>query len=175
MNIGQLAAAVETFKCEAESIFGFSETSVHRTADLSKSYAAIDSLTVNQADMLRQSLRCVEVGVFRAAHVLGWACLADFLQQMADSDGYVALNNRYPNWNIQSLDDLREKVGEFNLIDAMHGSGMLTKAEKKALHALLNKRNECAHPTDYYPDLNQSIGYIAECINRLDGLVKKYS
>lgn len=174
MNLGQLSAAAEAFKREAEAIFGFSETSVHRTAELSESYAAIDTLTANQADMLRQALRCVEVGVYRAAHVLGWACLADFLQQMAERNGFAALNAKYPDWHIRNLDDLRDRIGEFNLIEGMFHSGMITKTEKKALQALLNKRNECAHPTDYFPDLNQSIGFIAECINRLKSLSQKY-
>lgn len=174
MNFFQLALAAENFRREAETIFGFSETSIHRTADLAASYAAIDSLTANQVDMLRQALRCVEVGVYRAAYVLGWACLADFLQQMADSDNFQALNRKYPDWQIQSLDHLRDKVGEFNLIEGMFRSEMITKSEKKALQAMLNKRNECAHPTEYFPDLNQTIGFIAECISRLQVLIEKY-
>lgn len=174
MTLGALAAAVQAFKADAEAILGFSESSVHRTAELSSSYALIDDLTVEQADMLRQALRCVEVGVFRAAHVLAWACLADFLQRLADADAYVALNGKYPDWKIKSLDDLRDRIGEHNLIEGMFHSGMISKAEKKALQALLNKRNECAHPTDYFPDLNQSLGYVSECIARLSALQKKY-
>lgn len=174
MNFIQIASAADNFRREAEAIFGFSETSIHRTADLAASYAAIDSLSANQADMLRQALRCVEVGVYRAAHVLGWACLADFLQQMADSDNFKALNAKYPDWQIKNLDCLRDKIGEFNLIEGMFHSGMITKAEKKALQAMLNKRNECAHPTEYFPDLNQSIGFIAECISRLCALIQRY-
>lgn len=174
MNFLQLALAAENFRREAETIFGFSETSIHRTANLAASYAAIDSLTVNQVGMLRQALRCVEVGVYHAAHVLGWACLADFLQQMAASDNFQALNSKYPNWKIQNLDNLRDKVSEFNLIESMFHSGMITKSEKKALQAMLNKRNECAHPTEYFPDLNQSTGFIAECISRLNALIEKY-
>jgi len=124
--------------------------------------------------MLRQALRCVEVGVFRAAHVLAWAGLADYVQRRAGQDGYQALNAEYPSWKIQSLDDLRDNVGEYNLIEAMYRSSLISKAEKKALHALLNKRNECAHPSEYFPDLNQTLGYVSECISRLDALYRKY-
>jgi hypothetical protein len=37
----------------------------------------------------------------------------------------------------------------------------------KALHGLLNKRNECAHPSDFYPDMNGSLGYISELLSRV--------
>lgn len=174
MNFRTLSTAVEAFRTEAETILGFSENSIHRTAELSASYSKIDRLTIEQADMLRQALRCVELGVFRAAHVLSWATLADFLQRMAEKDGFSILNSKYPNWSIKSIDDLRDNIGEYNLIEGMFNSKMITKSEKKALHALLNKRNECAHPTDYFPDLNQSLGYVSECISRLTALSEKY-
>ncbi len=173
MNLAGLAAAVQAFKSEAEAILGFSESSIHRTAELSSSYALIDELTPSQADMLRQALRCVEVGVFRAAHVLAWACVADHLQHMVDNDGYTTINSKYPDWKIKSLDDLRDRIGEHNLIEAMFQSAMITKIHKKALQALLNKRNECAHPSEYFPDLNQSLGYVSECIARLSALNPK--
>lgn len=96
MSYAELALSVEAFRKDAEEILGFSESSIHRTALLTESYKKIDNLSVIQADMLRQALRCVEVGVFRAAHVLAWAALTDFLQSMADYDGYAALNAKYP-------------------------------------------------------------------------------
>jgi hypothetical protein len=42
-----------------------------------------------------------------------------------------------------------------------------TKTQKKALHGLLNKRNECAHPSDFYPELNETLGYISELFQRI--------
>jgi hypothetical protein len=174
VNLAELAGALETFRIEAERILSFNETSIHRTADLSASYTQVESLTREQAEMIRQSLRCVELGVFRAAHVMAWASVVDFLQRLADEDGFNQLNSKYTEWKIKSLDDLRDRFGEHNLVEAMHQSGMLNKSEKKALHSLLNKRNECAHPTDYYPDLNQSLGYVSECIFRLKALITKY-
>lgn len=174
MTLASLAQSVESFRLEAERILGFSEASVHRTADLSVTYSRIESLSLAQTDMLKQSLRCVEVGVYRAAHVLAWASVIDLLQRLAEDDSFVALNNKYPDWKISSIDDLRDKVGEYNLIEGMYRSAMISKSEKKALHSLLNKRNECAHPSDYFPDLNQTLGYVSECISRLSALHTKY-
>lgn len=174
MTLAALAQSVELFRAEAEKILGFSEESVHRTAELSASYARIEQLSLEQADMLKQSLRCVEVGVYRAAHVLAWATVADYLQHFLQADGFSAINAKYPAWNIKSLDDVRDTIGEYNLIEGMFRAGLISKAEKKALHSLLNKRNECAHPSEYFPDLNQSLGYVSECISRLTGLCEKY-
>lgn len=174
IDLPEIINSVERFRVDAEEILGFSEVSVHRIAALSKSYDQLDSLTLLQSDMLRQALRCIEVGIFRGAHVLAWAAMADFCQRHAARDSFAALNAKYEKWKLKSLDDLRDNVGEYNLIEGLFGVELITKSEKKSLHALLNKRNECAHPTDYFPDLNQSLGYVAECIDRLGKLVSKY-
>lgn len=42
----------------------------------------------------------------------------------------------------------------------------------KSLHGLLHRRNQCAHPSDYYPDQNQALGYVGEVfiwLKSLDG------
>lgn len=97
MNLNELSASVQNFYTEAQAILGFSEQSVHRTAELSSSYAKIDDLTAQQADMLRQSLRCVELGLFRAAHVLCWAAVTDLLQNFAEKDNFSSINLKYPS------------------------------------------------------------------------------
>ena len=38
------------------------------------------------------------------------------------------------------------------------------------LHGLLTRRNECAHPSTYLPGLNETLGYIAETLNRIEYL-----
>lgn len=174
ISVAEILTACDRFKTDAEEILGFSETSVHRVAGLSVSYERLDAISAMQSDMLRQALRCVEVGVFRGAHVLAWAALADYLQRRAAEDGFTALSTVRPKWGISTLDDLRDTIGEHNLIEGMHSASLITKSEKKTLLALLTKRNECAHPTDYFPDLNQSLGYVSECISRLDSLTSKY-
>ena len=173
-SIRDILEAAEKFRIESEKILGFSESSVHRVVGLSQSYSKLDKITTRQSDMLRQALRCIEVGVFRGAHVLAWASIADYLQRRAAQDGFCSLNAKYPKWNITSLESLRDTVGEHNLIEGLYAASLITKSEKKALLALLNKRNECAHPTDYYPDLNQSLGYVSECISRMSALIVRY-
>ena len=48
-----------------------------------------------------------------------------------------------------------------------------TKKEMKAFHGLLAKRNECAHPTSFYPGLNESLGYVSELLKRIETLQAK--
>jgi hypothetical protein len=51
---------------------------------------------------------------------------------------------------------------------------ILQKMTQKALHGLLNKRNECAHPSEFYPDLNSSLGYVSEIFQRVELLQKRF-
>jgi hypothetical protein len=68
---------------------------------------------------------------------------------------------------------MREYVNEFQLIEATLDLGLSTKNEVKALHGLLNKRNECAHPSNYYPQLNETLGYVSEVLQRIKTLQPK--
>jgi hypothetical protein len=66
-------------------------------------------------------------------------------------------------------EDLRE-WGEFAVIEAGKEAGAYSKTTMKALHGLLNRRNECAHPSEYFPDLNETLGYIGELFKRIKQL-----
>ena len=41
------------------------------------------------------------------------------------------------------------------------------------IHGMLNKRNECAHPNDFFPDVNMTLGYISELLTRVATLQPK--
>ncbi|MDB5059192.1 MAG: hypothetical protein JWO59_2664 [Chloroflexi bacterium] len=92
----------------------------------------------------------------------------DFLDAKLASDGLVKLSAATPGWAIHStIEDLREATNEQNGIIAARDLKLLNKAEMKALHGMLSKRNECAHSTAYEPTLNESLGYVAELLNRV--------
>jgi hypothetical protein len=131
-------------------------------------------LSVKQDDLLRQALRGVEVQLFRAAHVLGFAALMDFLEEKIAKDNFVGLNGIRPNWRINSIEDLRDVGSDYQIIEAVRALGFCTKTEEKALKGLLNRRNECAHPTDYYPEINQTLGYLTELIKRIEAFQKRW-
>ncbi|MDH5696591.1 MAG: hypothetical protein OEZ00_08365, partial [Dehalococcoidia bacterium] len=78
-----------------------------------------------------------------------------------------------PKWSISSIEDLREQATEHQLIEVCRKVKLLSKNEEKALLGLLNKRNECAHPSNYDPGLNETLGFISELLSRINTLQLK--
>jgi hypothetical protein len=168
-----LLAKTKAFEKEAHAILATHEASTSRVIVLSESYEKLTKLSLKQDELFRQALRCVEHALYRAAHVLAWAGFMDFLEEKLASDGLVKLRAKYTAWSVSSIEELREAVVEFQLIEAAKKLGLCTKTEMKALHGMLNKRNECAHPSDFYPDMNGSLGYISELLLRVKTLQGK--
>lgn len=161
-------ARLRAFEKEAHGILSAHEAaSSSRLVLLEDSYNKLSALSVRQDELLRQSLRCIENELFRAAHVMAWAGFMDFLEEKLASDGLKKLQKAYPNWKAATVEDLRENVVEYQLIVAARTLGLCGKTEMKSLHGLLNKRNECAHPSDYFPLLNETLGYFAEILQRI--------
>jgi ribosomal protein S18 len=159
------------FEEDAHRILGKYETSPSRIVELAKTYNDLNGLSIQQDELFRQSLRCVENQLYRAAHVMSWAGFMDFLEQKIVSDGFKKLHSAYSAWSkYKTIEDLREYVSEYQIIEAARNIGLCTKSQTKALQGLLNKRNECAHPSSYYPNLNESLGYISELLQRINQL-----
>lgn len=168
-----LLAKVKGFEKEAHAILATHETSGSRVVILEESYDKLTKLTLKQDELFRQALRCVEHQLFRAAHVLAWAGFMDLLEEKLASDGLLKLRATKPAWKAGSVEELRENVVEYQLIEAAKDLGLCTKTEMKALHGMLNKRNECAHPNDFFPDMNITLGYISELLTRVGTLQTK--
>jgi hypothetical protein len=95
----------------------------------------------------------------------------DFIEEKILAKGFSLLHSIYPAWSkFKTLEELRENVPEYQLVECTKELKICSKTEVKALHGLLNKRNECAHPSDFYPELNESLGYISEIIKRISQL-----
>lgn len=171
--IKTLTKKIIIFKKEAHSILSRHEESPSRIIELRKTYEDLGKLSITQDELFKQALRAVENGLYRASHVMAWAGFMDFIEEKLASDGFVKLRAIRSSWNISTIDDLRENVPEYQLIEATEKVGLYGKTIRKALHGLLNKRNECAHPSDYLPSLNDSLGYISELIQRIRLLKQK--
>ena len=172
-NVTAIYQKVQSFEKEAHLILGHHETSASRVIFLEETYKKLTGLSIQQDELFRQAPRCIENGLFRAAHVMAWAGFMDFIEEKISFDEFIKLKKVRPMWNFTSVEDLRENYPEFQLIDACYAVGLCTKNEKKTLHGLLSKRNECAHPSNYYPGLNESLGYISELLRRIHALKKK--
>lgn len=154
-----------------ETLAGYEETH-ERVITLEKSYRDLGKLSIAQDELFREALRAVEVELYRAAHVLGWAGLIDFLHEYLWEHFEAKLLQERQAWNLKAAEDLREQT-DYSVIETGRVVGAYNKTVMKALHGLLAKRNECAHPFDFYPDLNEALGYLGELLKRIDFLQKK--
>jgi len=171
--IKRLLRRVNAFRKEAHQILAVHESAPSRTVILDDTYKKLTGLSLQQDELLRQSLRCVENKLFRAAHILAWIALIDFIQHKLSSDGFVKLNTIRPNWNISSIDDLHERISEFQIIEVCRELGLLSNQRMRMIHGLLSKRNQCAHPSDFFPDYNQTLGYISDIIQQIEYFQQK--
>jgi hypothetical protein len=161
------------FALAAHEVLGRAETAPSRIITLDASYARLEKLSLQQDELLRQALRCVEHQLYRAAHVMAWSAFMDFLEEKLAADGLAAVRAARPKWPAAATELLREGVNEYQLIEVAHAVGLCTKNQTKALLGLLNKRNECAHPSVYFPNLNEALGYITEIMQRIEHLQPK--
>jgi hypothetical protein len=169
----QILARCRAFEQEAHHILAVHETALSRLVVLEDTYRNLTALSLRQDDLFRQALRCIENELYRAAHVMAWAAFMDFIEEKLASDGLSKLRVLRPAWKASSIEELRENVVECQLIDASRDLALLGKTEAKALQGLLSKRNECAHPSDYFPGLNEALGYVTEVLNRIGRLQPK--
>jgi hypothetical protein len=162
------------FHSEAVGILSAIESATVRRFSLDNSYQQLKSLNLQEDELFRQSLRCVELQVYRAAHVMAWCGFFDCILRLFESDGFRLLKSVRSNWAFSSREELTESFSEHQIIEALKPAAVIGKADQKALIGLLSRRNECAHPTAYFPDLNQTLGYISEIFARLSKIEKNY-
>ncbi|HVS11092.1 MAG TPA: hypothetical protein VMS76_14580 [Planctomycetota bacterium] len=167
MNLANVLGKIRAFEREAHGILAMHEAAPSRLVLLEDTYKKLAVLSLRQDDLLRQSLRCIENELYRAAHVMAWAAFMDFLEEKLASDGLVKLRAIRPAWKASSVEDLRDNVVEFQLLESARELGLCGKTETKALQGLLSKRNECAHPSNYFPSMNETLGYVTEILNRI--------
>ncbi len=161
------------FEIIAHKILGIYESAEKsRVVKLNESYSELNGLSLEQDELFREALRCVENGLFRAAHVLAWAGFIDFIHELLLKN-FQKLKEKRPNWKVSSKEELREKYPDYQIIEAVKDIEILRKSEMKVLHGLLSKRNECAHPSDYFPDINETLGYISELLNRIKMILNR--
>ncbi len=161
--------SVDAFAADAHAILQKHESSTKsRVITLGATQRKLSGLSVSQNELLQEALGCIEHGLLRAAHVSAWQAFMDFLEEKLESDGLVAVHAAWPGWTkYKTMDDIRDDIGEFQIIDAAYAVKLIKKGEKKSLHGLLSTRNECAHPTTYRPTLNEALGYVSGLITRI--------
>ena len=159
------------FEDEAHQILSKHESAKSRVILLNQTRNRLNILSLLQNELFEQALICMERGIYRASHVMAWAGFMDFLEQKISSDGLVKIKSIRLGWlKYNSIEEIRENLPEHQIIEAARDIGLLSKSETKTILGLLSKRNECAHPSGYNPDMNESLGYVSELINRIEKL-----
>ena len=170
MLLEDVVRRVNSFVAEAHRILAVHETAPSRTVLLDETYNELQQLSLKQDELLRQALRCVENKLYRATHILCWVALMDFFETILASDKLKKLRKVRPKWNVNSLDELREKISEFQIIEACKDLKLVNRNEMRVLQGFLGKRNLCAHPSDFFPDYNQTLGYVADILNTIKNI-----
>lgn len=171
--IKNVLSKVGEFEAEAHRVLARHEATVSRIITVEDTYRTLSGLSLHQDQLLREALKCVENGLYRATHVMAWAGFMDYLQEKMVSHYLTKIKSVRPKWTITSVDDLREQAPEYQLIQVCRQVGVFNKNEEKAFLGLLNRRNECAHPSNYYPSLNETLGFISELLSRTNSLQLK--
>ena len=171
MDVAGIITRVEGFRADAAEILGECESSPLRVTSVEDSIRRLNNLTLAQDEMLRQALFCTARGYYRAAFVSAWAAFMDAFETLLASDAFVRLHGEYPAWAAhKTIEDLRDNVSEFQIVEAARKLGVITKGEMKILHGGLAKRNKCAHPSDLNPQFNDTLGFVTEMIDWIERL-----
>ncbi len=164
----------QQFRVEANSILAKHESAPSRIITLEKARREIAALSLYQHTLFEEAVECIEKECFRAAHVMAWAAFMDYLEMKIASDGLKKVLAARKGWaKFKDIEDLRENIPESQIIDVAKDVGLLSKKEAKTLQGLLSKRNECAHPSNHDPDINEAIGYVSELLIRIKTLEPK--
>jgi hypothetical protein len=171
MNLERLYSSVLDLQKQGNYILSKYESSTSRIITIDSSYERLNKLSLRQEELFREAFKCIEHRLYRSSHVLAWASFIDFLGEKLGEDGFKNLNT-IKKWNIFNTDDLREHASDSVIIDCAEQVGLTKKHTTKSLKGLLAKRNECGHPSDYKPGLNDTLGYIDELLKRIELLQK---
>jgi hypothetical protein len=155
---------------DARTILATHESSTARIITVEQTVDRLDALAIRQKDLIRQSFRAVETGLYRAAIVLSWAAFMDYAEERLSTGRFRVVNAAYPDWKIRDVDDLRDKRPDFQIVEALHKVGLTTKGENKSLLGMLSVRNEAGHPSHLLPSINTSLGYVTDLLDRIEAL-----
>jgi hypothetical protein len=164
-------SALGAMEDDLRAVLGSHEGAKDRVITIEQSYARLARLSVAQDDLMHEAISATQYGLYRSAHVAAWAALMDAIHDDIAVNGLAALQAVRPKWVVPDIDALKQ-YGDYELIEAAKAAKVYTNTFKKTLHSLLHRRNECAHPGGYNPDLNAALGYLSEILSAFEALQK---
>lgn len=166
---------VANFASEANILLGRFETArKSRVMSVRETSRQLKSLSIRQEGLFEDALECISHGILRSSIVMAWQGYMDSLDAKLASDGLVKVRTARPKWpQSGTIDDLRDGTNEYQRLELARSLGLLDKSSMKSLHGMLSTRNDCAHPSNYVPNLNSALGYVADLIDRVGVLQSK--
>lgn len=163
------------FEAEAHALLeAYEDAHKSRVIKLGDVLDRLTALNLRQEVLFRQALRCAQNEIYLAAHVMAWAALMDLYEEKLASDSLAKIHAEYPKWvTYTTLENLRENIKEYQLIEAGKKVKLLSHSQMKSLHGHLHTRNQAAHPTGYDPGINETLGYIESLIKLAAAIEKK--
>jgi len=177
-GIEKILKNVGAFENELTEILSAHEGSNRRTITLDGTLKKLESLTVRQKTFFREAIVCMKHDLFRASHVMAWIGFIDFFLEKICSNNCNSIKS-YGSTKYNSVSnpqELREETpSEHQQIVLGKSIRFINEKTKRALIALLDKRNDCAHSgsSTYKASLNSSLAYVNELFDYIDKLKNK--
>ncbi len=135
-----------------------------------------ETVTLNdtQTRLLEETCRCIEVGAYRAAKVMGWNLTYDYIRQWVFDNRLSEFNNalttkyesNHPNPITEYEEFLtRKNLGEFVVIECMEEAKIINgKLSDRLLH-YLRERNDFAHSNHRVPSVHTVNAYLENLLD----------
>jgi len=104
---------------------------------------------------VEEAIKALEAGALRASVVFLWAGATQTIREECFAKGPAVLSAELLRHNqkastVRRLEDLTA-VKDRDLLEATPGLGVFDNSQKKALVQCLDLRNQCGHPSSYWP------------------------
>ncbi len=167
-RLGLIVAALQDLREEHLRIASRAQASRSRAASIEVTLRGIQALSARQDELLKESAMAAHYGLYRSAHVAAFAALVDAVHQRAHRLGLLsAIQAKRAKWTVASVDDLQE-YSDFQVSEVCKEVGAISRSQLKSFHGLLHRRNQCAHPSDYTPSLDETLGFMSETLKLIE-------
>jgi hypothetical protein len=164
VELPELVRTVEALENKARGWLAAHSEIQARLEALAPLHKRLDGLSLEQDELLRDSLTAAEANLFRASHVLAWSGFTDFLYKPFTIGEVKTVLPAIKTWN-----DLY-KTSDHQLIETGKKLDFYDNTTMKTLHGMFNDRNRCAHGSRYSPDLNETLGFLSKLLHMIKDL-----
>lgn len=151
---------------EAHLALSTHERSTSRVVLLEDLVKQLSGAPVDVQDYFKESITCLEHGLYRSGMVLAWSGHFHVYSEMLLLKHEAEIRKVRLKWVFRDLTELKEQVAEAQLLDVGREIKFIGKAALRVLQGQLSQRNQCAHPTLYRPSMNAAIGYVDEMVRQ---------